>query len=214
MGSSHSLCSWLPLLHPHLLHRVPGVIRKELQSDEAQLPHLWSRYFWLGKVTFRTSVSLISCYIRQGGPAEQKDPGHPPDVGGVSDTAQEVLSQCYFRMPLTKSQRTSAHGLSLLWWCCWDWDMHSLLAASTARHASSWKGRLWSLPHLPAKHWQQISSPRWCMATWDYGIQPADVEERVYCCLLSHHISFSAWQAHWASSTMKLFWLLCSLTYA
>lgn len=92
------------------------------ESAEAQPPHPWIWYFWLGKVTFRTSVSLISCYIRQGGPAEQKDPGHPPETGGVSDTAQEALSQRYFRMPLTKSQRTSAHGLSLLWWCCWDWD--------------------------------------------------------------------------------------------
>lgn len=92
-------------------------------SAEAQLPHLWMWYVWLGKVTFRTSVSHICCYIKQGGPAEQKDPGHPPDVGGVSDTAQEVLGHCYFRMPLTKSQRTSAQGLSLLWWCCWDWDV-------------------------------------------------------------------------------------------
>lgn len=60
-------------------------------SAEAQLPHPWIWYVWLDKVTFRTSVSRICCYIRQGGPAEQKDPGHPPDVGGVSDTAQEVL---------------------------------------------------------------------------------------------------------------------------
>lgn len=40
------------------------------------------------------------------------------------------------------------------------------------------------------------------MATWDYGIQPAGVEQQVYCCLLSHHVSLSAWQAHSVSSTM------------
>lgn len=62
----------------------------------ANIASQWIQYFWLGKVTFRTSVSLICCYVRQRGPAEQKDPGHPPDLGGVSDTAQEVLSQCYF----------------------------------------------------------------------------------------------------------------------
>lgn len=144
--------------------------KRMTDNTEAELTHPWIWYFWLGKVTFRTSVSLICCYIRQGGPAEQKDPGHPPEVGGVSDTAQEALSQCYFRMPLTKSQRTSAHGLSLLWWCCWDWDVRSLPAASTARHASSHKGILWSLPNLAAKKWQQISSPRWCMATMESSL--------------------------------------------
>lgn len=94
--------------------------KRMTDSAVAQLLHPWIWYFWLGKGLLGPPVSLICCYIRRGGPAEQKDPGHPPDAGGVSDTAQEVLGQCYFRMPLTKSQRTSAQGFPLLWWCCWD----------------------------------------------------------------------------------------------
>lgn len=36
-----------------------------------------------------------------------------------------------------------------------------------------------------------------------YGIQPAGVEEWVYCCLLSHQVTLSAWQAHSTSSTVS-----------
>lgn len=76
-------------------------------------------YFWSWKMTSRTSVSLLCCYIKHRGPTEEKDPGHPPDLGGVSDTAQEVPRQGYFWTPLTeKVTEDICTWVPPACWCC------------------------------------------------------------------------------------------------